>query len=236
MEETQAAAVYVSWTTFKSALEQLAQGVPNIIDRSNFPGLSGGVQSQLLAGLKFLGLINDEGRPTSALHALAVPEESVRKERLKEVLQQRYAALFALDLLKTTPNELSSTMGTMYNVTGDTREKAIRFFLFAVTYVGIQVSRLFGPMGTPSSNGVRAKRRTTPRSKVAPPPADDEADDPPASQGPKRSVNLKSGGSLTLSATVDFFSLSQDDRTFVFALIDQMDKYEKGVTEPKSYV
>ena len=236
MEESQAAAVYVSWTTFKSALEQLAQGVPNIIDRSNFPGLSGGVQSQLLAGLKFLGLINEDGRPTNNLHALAVPEESVRKEKLKEVLQQRYAALFALDLLKTTPNELSSTMGSSYNVTGDTKEKAIRFFLFAVTYVGIQVSRLFGQVGAASSNGARTKRRITQKAKSATQTPDDDEDNPPASQGPKRIVNLKSGGSLTLAATVDFFSLSQDDRAFVFALIDQMDKYEKGVTEFKSYV
>ncbi|MEO8157407.1 MAG: DUF5343 domain-containing protein [Betaproteobacteria bacterium] len=229
-----AAAVYVSWHTFKNAIESLAQGVPNQIDRSTFPGLSGGVQSQLLAGLKFLGLTKDDGRPTESLHALAVADEAARKEQLKKILQERYADLFALDLVKTTPNQLNERMSSIYNVTGDTRGKAVRFFLSAVGYAGIQVSRLFGSMAT--SNGARPKRRASAKPRTNAVINEEEDDLPPATKGPARTVNLKSGGSLTMSATVDFFSLSQDDRTFVFALIDQMDKYEKGNSELKTYV
>jgi hypothetical protein len=49
-----------------------------------------------------------------------VPDEAKRKEKLRQILQERYSELFALDLLKTTPNELTNQMGTSYNVTGDT--------------------------------------------------------------------------------------------------------------------
>jgi hypothetical protein len=225
MAEESSAAVYVSWPTFKNAIEHLAEGIPNRIDRSTFPGLSGGVQSQLLAGLKFLGLITGDNKPTTELHTLAVQDEGARKERLKALLQERYTELFALDLIKTTPNELSSRMSEAYSVTGDTKEKAIRFFLSAVTYVGMPVSRLFKmPGATTTSNSTRTRRRTTSRQK---PPAIPEPNEKKHPQGTSRVVSLASGGTLTLAASLDLFSLSPDDRKFVFELIDKLDGYEK---------
>ncbi len=225
MAEEKSAAVYVSWQTFKNAIESLAEGIPNRIDRSTFPGLSGGVQSQLLAGLKFLGLITEDNKPTPGLHTLAVHDEETRKERLLALLQTRYSELFSLDLVKTTPNELSARMSEAYNVTGDTKEKAIRFFLSAVSYVGTPVSRLFKISGvTTTSNGVRTRRRTPGRSK---PPAIAEPKNQIQPQGTSRVVSLASGGTLTLAASLDLFSLSPDDRKFVFELIDKLDGYEK---------
>jgi hypothetical protein len=41
-------------------------------------------------------------------------------------------------------------------------------------------------------------------------------------------VQLKSGGSLTLAASIDLFSLSAEDRAFVFGLIDRLQDYEQG--------
>src|SRR5689334_17195635 len=122
-DDTKMAAAYVAFPTFKTAIENMANAVvPNRIDRSAFPGFAGGVQSQLLASLKFLGLTNDDGRPTQLLHALAVKDESVRKQRLADLLRGRYADLFALDLTKTTPSELAERMGDSYGVSGDTKE------------------------------------------------------------------------------------------------------------------
>ncbi len=53
---------------------------------------------------------------------------------------------------------------------------------------------------------------------------------PPASDaaGTSKVVNLKSGGTLRISATLDLFSLSPTDRTFVFSLIDKLEEYEAG--------
>jgi hypothetical protein len=39
-------------------------------------------------------------------------------------------------------------------------------------------------------------------------------------------VTLKSGGTLTVTASMDVFKLSPADRTFVFSLIDKLSEYE----------
>lgn len=43
-----------------------------------------------------------------------------------------------------------------------------------------------------------------------------------------RAVSLASGGSLSVSVSVDLSSISQDDRAFVFGLLDQVAAYERG--------
>lgn len=229
-DEKRGAAVYVGWTTFKNALDQLAQGIPNRIDRTCFPGQAGGVQSQLLAALKFLGLTDDEGKPSHSLHALAVGDEAARKEQLKKILQDRYVELFALDLTKTTPAQLSETMAASYNVSGETREKAIRFFLTAASYAGIAMSNLLLKAKPSTTNGSASRRRrpSRPRERIL--GSEEEAEYVEAIEkipaGEFRSVALKSGGTLTLSASAKFMSLSSADRNFVFGLIDKLEEYE----------
>lgn len=231
MAEESGTAVYVSWPTFKNAIEHLAEGIPNQVDRTAFPGMSGGVQSQLLSGLKFLGLITADHQPTDALHDLAVPDETVRKERLKALLQERYSELFALNLVKATPQQLGARMGEAYNVSGDTKEKAIRFFLSAASYVGVELSRLFKISASPSG-AIRARRRSPNRARSTALVDDDnhvENQKPPA--GMSRSVKLKSGGTLTLQASVDIMHLTIGDRAFLFKLIDAMTEYERAEAE-----
>lgn len=237
MADESKAAVYVSWITFKNSIESLSQGIPNQIDRSTFPSLSGGVQSQLFAALKFLGLMTNDDKPTPELHALAVTDEEKRKEKLKEILQSRYGSIIALDLMKATPQQVANKLGEEYGVSGDTKDKALRFFLSAVQYVGIPVSRFFKISGaTPggSSNGTRTKRRTTSRLKSAEPEAGELEEREERPSGTSRVVKLKSGGTLTLAASLDLFQLSPTDRTFVFGLIDELDKYEKEAATTRS--
>lgn len=225
----QSAAVYVSWVTFKNALEQFVQVVPNQVDRTAFPGLSGGVQSQLFAGLRFLGLIDDDSKPTPALHALAVPDEAARKKKLEALLRERYSDVFAIDLLKATPAELSTLMEQAYNVTGDTREKAARFFLSAVEYLGIPVSKfLRRENGSGGSTTPRKRRSASQRPKGADKDDDDTPDAPAAkASGTSRTVNLKSGGTLTVSASLDLFSLDEKDMAFVLEIINKLKAYEQ---------
>ena len=230
-DDQKAAAVYVSWSTFKNALDSLSQGIPNRVDRTAFPGMAWGVQSQLFTGMKFLGLLNDDSSPTPALHAVAVLEETARKEKLKGILLERYSDLFALDLMKATPALLDEQMGKSYNVAGSTRVRATRFFLSAVDYVGIPISRLFKPK---SGNGAAPtrKRRASARPRQVPEPEDPATGIAGApTTGTARSVQLKSGGTLTVSASIDFFFLSEEDRVFVFELIDKLKKYEQAQGE-----
>ena len=232
-DERQVAAAYVGSTTFFTSLNQLANAVvPNRIDRTAFPGFAGGVQSQILSAYRFLGLINGDSKPTPALHALAVKDEAARKVALAKILRERYSALFALDLLKVTPGELSEAMAGEYGVGGETKEKAVRFFLSAATYAGIAVSPLLAKVKGPTGPGGPRKRRQQPRPKLVSSDADIEEDlDPEA--GEFVVIRLQSGGTLKLSASTRFFELERSDRDFVFALLDKLREYERATTSGK---
>ncbi len=225
------AAVYVSWTTLNNALDQLAQGLPNRVDRSVFPGLSGSVQNQLLAALKFLGLIGDDLTPTAAMAAVAVSDPDARKAKLKAIIQDRYQDLFKLDLMKATPAQLSERMAQSYNVSGETREKAVRFFLAAAA-LELPISPRLQTTKAAGNGATVRRRRTAQRRPPTPPPADDPPT--PSSSETAKVVRLRSGDTLTLSTTAGLFSLSQEDRVFVFGLIEQMEKYESADTLPNA--
>ena len=110
-------------------------------------------------------------------------------------------------------------------------EKAVRFFLAALAYAGIPVSRFLQPK--PNGGGSVAsapKRRGRSVSRAKDP---DESDDgeqqvptPPSVTGTSRTVKLKSGGTLTVTASIDVFKLNATDRAFVFALIDKLSEYD----------
>jgi hypothetical protein len=236
-DETLKAAVYIAFSSFKNSIDQLSNGVPNVIDRSVFPGMSGGVQNQLFAGMRFLGLIDDKSVPLPALLELAVPDEAARKTQLKEILQRSYAQLFALDLMKSTPAQLLEKMRTAYGVSGDTAEKAMRFFLSACQYVGIPISPLFKmdkPSNGGSAGGARRKGRK-PKQKAETVTTVDSSGGGGGTGtgggGESRSVTLRSGGTLTISASAGFLSLSSGDRNFVFGLIDKLEEYEAAATK-----
>jgi Family of unknown function (DUF5343) len=221
-ENQKLSAVYVSWTTFNNAIASLTDVLPNRIDKTVFGTAAGGVQAQLLTGLRFLGLITTDGKPTEALRALAVKDEAERKKQIAKILKASYPDLFALDLAKATPGELREQITKSYGVSGDTTDRAIRFFIAAAEYADIPLSTLISK-GKATSNGTRKPRRAPkPRKALISPP-------PPPSNfsgaGESKSVKLTSGGTLTISASLGFFKLSQKDRAFVFELIDKLDAY-----------
>jgi hypothetical protein len=227
-KDTKVSAVYVGWTTFSNAIGTLTQAMPNRIDKTVFPGLAGGVQSQLLTGLRFLGLITKDGKPTDALRTFAVRDEPERKRQLVAILKQSYPDLFALDLSKTTDGELREQMSKSYGVAGATTDRAMRFFLAAARFAGIDISSHVkvgsSANGTPSPRRRRVPKRShdQPLSKIS-----------PAGGGESKTVQLVSGGTLTLSATTSFLTLTPTDRTFVFGVIDKLNEYASAhpVTE-----
>lgn len=223
-EKRQAAAVYVAWGTFKNAIERLSEAIPNRIDKTVYPGLNPAVVSQLLTAFRFLGLIEESGRPTAILQSIATKDESVRKQRLEAVIRQRYSDLFNIDLEKTTPAELAELMERSYGVTGSTRDRAIRFFLASLGYVGVRVSQLLKV--TPNGGGVRKRRAPRPR---AVQPSVESVERPDRSDGgSSRVISLASGGTLTLLASLNYLALSPSDRKFFGDLIDRLDEYERG--------
>lgn len=227
-EKKTPAAVYVAWGTFKNAIEALAQAIPNRIDKTVYPGLNAAVVNQLLTGFKFLGLMEDTGKPTATLQALAVKDETDRKRQIDKLIRNRYADLFELDLEKTTPAELAERMEKSYGVTGDTRDKAIRFFLAAVAYADIPVSPLLKKV----SNGGTAKKRPARKAKPpVPPTGGEQTATDGGNGGSSRVIKLNSGGTLTLSASLNYLALTSADRKFFSDLIDRLDEYERGTSQ-----
>lgn len=229
-DDKKPAAVYVGWITFKNTLDQLGQVLPNRIDKSAFPGQSWGVKAQLMAGLQFLALVDKQGNPSESLRALAVADEGERKKQLEIVLRDRYAKLFALDLEKATPDQLSDEMRDSYNVSGDTSEKAVRFFLGALGYLDIPVSPLLRAKGgggngsTPRARRARAARKA--KAQEPPPPP---ATVPAATAGTSKVFQLRTpGAELTVSSSLDFMKLVADDRKLFFELVGMLEAYEKG--------
>jgi hypothetical protein len=205
--------------------------MPSRIDRSVFDGMAWNMQTQLFAALKFLDLVKGEDEPTPELHDLVTGTEAERKAKLKKLIENSYSELIAIDLTKATRAHFEEKLGELYAVSGDTRKKAVRFFLNAAEEVGIPLSAFIVPKDGRGAAKVRrspAKPRT-PKKTAAVKPAKQDADtSTPKPDGTSKSVSLASGGTLTLSATLDLFSLNAADRTFVFSIIDKLEEYELG--------
>jgi hypothetical protein len=225
-DSKQMAPVYVGWQTFKNTLDQLSQGLPHIIDKKVFEGQSWGMQAQLMSALKFLGLIDDAGLPSSALIALAIPNEEERKKQFEGILRERYAPLFALDLTKVTPTQLSQQMSASYGVAGDTREKAIRFFLGAAHYLGIPLSRFVKVPQSGGGNGAPRRRKArkakpAPEPMLAPPPET-------SGSGSSKTIAFGSGGTLKVVASLDYIGLTPTERKFFNEVIEKFEEYERS--------
>lgn len=206
MEPTRHVVPYVPFRTFLTALEGLERALPNQLDRSVWPSYSGAIQGQLLGALRFLGLMDENNGPTAELRE-AVLKPDLRKAVLRRILERNYAPLIALDLSRTSPHQLDEAM-RQYGLSGATHKKAVSFFLQAVQYSGLPLSALL-------RGKVRGAARPAHRT-PAPEPA------------LSKSIQLRSGGTVTLTAAVDLFSLAAEDRSFLFELIDQLQGYERG--------
>jgi hypothetical protein len=200
---------YVPFRTFLAALETLERACPNQLDRSVWPSYSGAIQGQLLGAFRFLGLMDESHCPTAELRDLIGKKDS-RRALLRRLLEKNYAPLVALDLSRTSPHQLEEAM-RQYGLTGATYKKALSFFLQAAQYSGMPLSVLLRSKIRGAGGGGQRRRHA------------------PATDAPAvaKSVHLKSGGTVTLTAVVDLFSLSAADREFVFQLIDKVQSYEE---------
>jgi len=206
-------APYVPFRTFLTALEGFQTGLPNRIDRSLWPSLSGAIQGQLLAAFRFLALVDEEGVPTPLLRELAAAGPEARKRLLRRALEKSYPDLIALDLTRTSPRQLEEAL-RRYGYTGATLRKAVSFFLQGAACADLPLSVL-----------LRKKTRRAGLRRAA--PRHSPAKSAAASAAESRTVRLRSGGALTLSTDVKFLELSREDREFVFSLLDQMAAYEQ---------
>jgi hypothetical protein len=143
---------YVPYLTVKNFIGRLKQTtVPHRVDKSVMGHLSGAAQSHLLLALKFLNLIDDAGRPQPDLDRLVTAYDTPEwSSVLATIVRDAYSKyLNGLNLLSMTPAQLSETFKEVGGTEGTVTDKAIRFFLKALSDSGIQyskhVNRIRGP-------------------------------------------------------------------------------------------
>jgi Family of unknown function (DUF5343) len=220
-------AAYLPFKTFIASIEALEHGLPKKLDRTVWRSQSGIVQGQIMMALRFFSLIDDEDQPTKLLHDL-VDKPSLRPQIIGNLVQNAYSSILAHDLTKMTPKMLEDAMNS-YAVQGDTRRKAIAFFLRAVKYAELPMHPLLSAQTRNSTNGFRKKRKpkeTTGTEGVVFSP-------PPPSDGSQvsKAVTLPSGTTITLNIMAKWLDMTPEERAYVFGLVDQLQNVPKSDDE-----
>jgi hypothetical protein len=155
---------YIAFATLTSLIDRMhdEDGAPPQIDRSYLRSFSGGYQAQVLAALKSLGLIEDDGIVTDTLTRLVeASERSEREPIIADILHRHYPEPVRLGAVKATQGQLETAFRE-YGLTGDTLRKAIAFYLAAAKYSNIPVSVNFRVPSVAPSTGTRRRRKAPP--------------------------------------------------------------------------
>lgn len=153
----------IPWATFLSTVERIVADPPNRVDRSFLGSQAGNIQTYLIAAFRGFGLISEELRPTQAMLDLA--DEGARKQRVAALLRAFYPGIVELGETRSTQGELEQKFAEAFpSITGESRVKAIRFFLGAAAYAEVPTSGLWTtPRAPRGSSGRRSGSRSAGR-------------------------------------------------------------------------
>jgi hypothetical protein len=217
---------YVSYRTFRNFLERLQQRMPSRIDRSYWGDiLSGSTGTQLMAALRFLELIDANGKPTEQLRPLVMARGEPRAKLLRELIAGAYDFVVksSLDLESATYAQLGEIFSSTFHMTDDVSRKCVKFFIALSGEAGMPLSPFITKRtrATHSVTGIRKPYRKpagrTNRNALVPQVAEDIPD------------NL-SWHSLLLSKFPDFDPSWNDDiKVKWFSAFDELLK--KGLSK-----
>jgi len=161
--EKKALPPYVSYKSFIHFIKGLRDThLPSQIDRSIMPKQSGAQQSSMISALRFLGMIDENDRPTSVMKDLVAADEKRQKEVLKIALETAYSFLFKdgeFQLETATGQQLAEKFRGQ-EISGSTVTKSIGFFLAAAKEVGIKYSiHIKAPQPVRNGSKRTARRR-----------------------------------------------------------------------------
>lgn len=161
--DTQTKAIPPPYFAFKTLTNMLVKmeehGPPTRIDRTFLPEMSGAGQTQFIAGLKSLRLIDDDGVVQQRLIDL-VDRPDERPALIGQTLRERFPEAVALgEKGNTTTGELQDAFKA-YGVHGDTARKAISFYLAAAKYAAdIPLSPSWKTPSVRTGGGTRKRGR-----------------------------------------------------------------------------
>jgi hypothetical protein len=134
---------YVSYRTFYNFVERLQQHMPSRIDRSYWGELlSGSNGTQLMAALRFLYLIDINGKPMEILKRMVEVRGEQRAKILHDVTDDAYGFVLksSLDLESATYAQLVEVFHSTYQLTDDVSRKCVKFFIALAADAGLKIS------------------------------------------------------------------------------------------------
>jgi hypothetical protein len=219
---------YLPFKTFLNSLDTLSQGVPPKLDRSFWKQQSGVNQGLIMNAYRYFYLVDANDASTEYLATLAHHPDK-RAATMKKLISDQY--LFVLekaDITKSTLRMLEDAFEEVYAVTGDTKQKAITFFLKAAKFADLPLSPY---LLNQLRDSAKKPRRNRPRAEQI----NSEKDSNIVSQASglsSHTVQLAGGGRLTITISANPFTMPADDRNFFFSLVDMLHKY--GAEHPES--
>jgi hypothetical protein len=156
--------MYASYLTFTTLLDWLRETkhIPSQFDRSWWGSkFSGSGGAQLMAGLRFLGLLNKD-EPQERLEKLAFASNEERPALLAEILRDAYGADLLTGLSRMTPKMLTDRIGAL-GTTDATHRKAIAFFVNAAKAAQLPVPPAIAKQARNRPGSPSAARKPTPK-------------------------------------------------------------------------
>jgi len=156
-------APYVPFSTFETGLDKLGAlpTLPPKIDHTVFPSMGGVAKTQVIGALKFFKLVDPDGIPTSALKELVKNKEG-RKVAIRQLIKDFYPNISENDLAGSSPGQLDGKLADkVYNISGETKQKARSFLVKAAEFAEMQISTLL------KAKGPRGPRQKRPKSASA---------------------------------------------------------------------
>jgi len=221
---------YVPFSRFISFLDRLeAAGIPPRIDRNYWSSfLSGVLGGQLLGALRCFDLVDGAAHPKAAIGQLA--DRNTRRQAMASLLQRRYAPIFAVaDLTRASRGQLDKAFTDAYAVGGDTRRKAVTFFLKACDYAGLQLSREVDLRRGPR----RRHSHTTPwdAGELGPDAISPSSANAGIDGVGNRTIVLGDHGTVTLSVRANLLTLDEDRLGKLLRLVEafrDLDSLSRG--------
>jgi hypothetical protein len=154
------AAPYMPFQTLINLLLRIdREGTPRRLDGDYLSNMSGGTRSQLIAGLRWFGLIDAEDRPQARLTELAKAGDG-RPAEVAKLWRERYAWALALVPENGTQGDLDEAF-RKHNVSGSTLRKATAFFLQGAKYANVPLSPFFRQPRVEGGGGTPRRRAAT---------------------------------------------------------------------------
>jgi hypothetical protein len=166
---------YVSYRTFRNFIDELQHRMPARIDRSYWgERLSGSTGVQLMAALRFMGLVDGDGVPTERLRELVSARGAQRNELLRQIAYEAFDFVLRgrFDPQTATYAQIQEVFQNNFQLTGDVNRKCLKFFVALASEVDVPLSpfitsrmRVTTAPGTKGTTR-KSKERTNKNSKI----------------------------------------------------------------------